>query len=82
LTATAISLTTLPMPGPKPQDLEDILGRYPRGTKERIARLLGEGAPKGAQAELLREALERELRRRERHAKLKALAKPRTHPAG
>lgn len=54
------------MPGPKPQDLEDILGRYPRGTKERIARLLGDKAQKGAQADLLREALDRELKRRER----------------
>jgi hypothetical protein len=54
------------MPGPKPQDLEDILGRYPRGTRDRIARVLGENAAKGAQADLLREALERELKRRER----------------
>lgn len=54
------------MPGPKPQDLEDILGRYPRGTRARIARVLGEEAGRGAQAELLREALERELKRRER----------------
>ena len=54
------------MPGPKPQDLEDILGRYPRGTKERIARVLGEDAGKGAQAGLLRQALDRELKRRER----------------
>lgn len=66
LTATAISTTTAQMPGPKPQDLEDILGRYPRGTKERIARVLGEKPGKGAQAELLREALDRELKRREK----------------
>lgn len=54
------------MPGPKPQDLETILGRYPRGTKKRLARALGDEAGKGAQAELLREALDRELKRRER----------------
>jgi hypothetical protein len=54
------------MPGPKNQDLEDILGRYPRGTKERIARALGEKPDKGAQAELLRVALDRELKRREK----------------
>ncbi len=54
------------MPGPKNQDLEDILGRYPRGTRSRIARLLGEKPEKGAQAELLREALDRELKRREK----------------
>lgn len=66
MTGTAISPTTAQMPGPKPQDLEDILGRYPRGTKERIARVLGPEAGKGAQAELLRQALDRELKRRER----------------
>lgn len=66
LTPTAISAKTPPMPGPKPQDLETILGRYPRGTGDRIKRVLGEKAEKGAQAELLREALERELKRRER----------------
>jgi glycosyltransferase A (GT-A) superfamily protein (DUF2064 family) len=60
------------MPGPKPQDLEDILGRYPAGTKARIARVLGENAAKGAQADLLRDALDRELKRREREAKRKA----------
>lgn len=54
------------MPGPKNQELEDILGRYPSGTRARIARVLGENRTKGDQAELLREALERELRRRER----------------
>jgi len=54
------------MPGPKNQDLEDILGRYPRGTKERIARLLGDRPEKGAQADLLRDALDRELKRREK----------------
>ncbi len=54
------------MPGPKPQDLETILGRYPKGTGDRIKRVLGERAGKGAQADLLREALDRELKRRER----------------
>lgn len=66
MTATAISPTTAQMPGPKNQDLEDILGRYPRGTKERIARLLGDRPEKGAQADLLRDALDRELKRREK----------------
>lgn len=66
MTSTAISATTPQMPGPKPQDLEDILGRYPRGTKERIARVLGERPDKGAQADLLRAALEAELKRREK----------------
>lgn len=57
------------MPGPKPQDLETILGRYPKGTGDRIKRVLGEKPEKGAQADLLREALDRELRRRERTKK-------------
>lgn len=69
MTGIAISPTTAAMPGPKRQDLEDILGRYPPGTKARIAKVLGSEAHKGAQAELLREALERELKRRERPSK-------------
>jgi len=66
LTPTAISATTAHMPGPKSQELENILGRYPTGTGERIKRVLGPEAGKGAQADLLREALDRELKRRER----------------
>lgn len=54
------------MPGPKPQDLEEILGRFPHGTRDRIKRVLGDGAPKGAQADFIREAIDRELKRRER----------------
>jgi hypothetical protein len=54
------------MPGPKNQELEEILGRYPLGTRARLAKLLGEKPPKGAQADLLRQALDRELKRRER----------------
>lgn len=66
MTATAISPTTAQMPGPKNQELEEILGRYPLGTKARLKNLLGEKPDKGAQAELLRTALDRELKRRER----------------
>ena len=69
MTATAISPTTAQMPGPKNQDLEEILGRYPLGTKARLARVLGEKPAKGAQADLLRAALEAELKRRERKPK-------------
>lgn len=57
------------MPGPKSQDLETILGRYPNGTRARIDAILGPDAPKGAMADLLREALERELKRRARTPK-------------
>lgn len=66
MTLTAISVKPAAMPGPPSQDLETILGRYPKGTGDRIKRLLGDPLPKGAQADLLREALERELKRRER----------------
>lgn len=69
LTLTAISVKPATMPGPKPQDLENILGRYPSGTKERIKRALGPDHGIGAQADLLREALDRELKRRERTSK-------------
>ncbi len=71
MTATALSPTTAAMPGPKPQELEAIHGRYPKGTLARIARVLGEKPAIGAQADLLRTALDRELTRREREAKRK-----------
>lgn len=61
-----MSATTAQMPGPKNQDLEEILGRYPLGTRARLAKVLGDNPPKGAQAELLRQALDRELKRREK----------------
>lgn len=57
------------MPGPPSQDLETILGRYPKGTTARIKAVIGDPPPKGAQADLLREALDRELKRRERRPK-------------
>lgn len=66
LTATAISPTTAQMPGPKNQELEEILGRYPLGTKARLKKLLGEKPDKGAQAEFIRQAMEAALKRRER----------------
>jgi hypothetical protein len=69
LTVTAISEKPAAMPGPPNQELETILGRYPKGTKARIAKLLGDNPPKGALAELLRQALATELRKREKPSK-------------
>lgn len=66
MTGIAISPTTANVPGPKSQDLEEILARFHPGTRARIKRALGPDAPKGAQAEFIREAVERELKRRER----------------
>jgi hypothetical protein len=44
------------------QDLVDIPGRYPKGTRERIAAVLEDGE---RQADFLRQAVEELLRRRE-----------------
>jgi hypothetical protein len=49
--------------GRRNEDLIDMPGRYPRGTRERISAVLEPGE---RQAEFLRLAVEKELRRRER----------------
>lgn len=44
---------------------EQVAARFPKGTKERIEAVLAEGEPAAA---FIREAVERELKRRERKA--------------
>lgn len=49
--------------GRKQINFEQLPGRFPAGTLDRIDAVLGEGEKR---ADLLREAVERELKRRER----------------
>lgn len=64
LTALKISRRVAPMP-PRKKFTQEMLARFPPGTFERIEAVLG---PSEDRADLVRDAVERELRRREKLA--------------